>query len=117
MEDDNNTIHYSFINNIIFIIIIPIVIYLVVLFADMITDLVNPNKNYDSLIYFYINFFIIILLLAFLRSFVNNRLIKNYHLLSVIFIIAGPMILFHSKYFKIMKNINFLNNEKKNNIL
>ena len=107
MEKDNETIHYSFINNIIFIIIIPIVIYLVVLFADMLTDLVNPNKNYDSLVYFYINFMIIILLIAYLRSFVNEQIIKNYHLLSVIFFITGPMILFHSKYFRILKKIKF----------
>jgi hypothetical protein len=111
MEEENNTIHYSFTQNIIFIIIIPIVIYLVVLFADMLTDLVNPNKNYDSLVYFYINFLIIILLIAYLRSFVNNQYIKNYHLLSVVFFITGPMILFHSRYFRILKKIKFFNDE------
>lgn len=116
MDEENHTIHYSFLNNIIFIIIIPIIIYLVVLFADMITDLVNPNRNYDSLLYFYINFLIIILLLAFLRSFINNRLIKNYHLLSVVFIVASPIILLNSRYFKIIKNINFLNNNNNKNI-
>ena len=96
MEEENHTIHYSFLNNIVFIIIIPIVIYLVILFADMLTDLVNPNKNYDSLVYFYINFLIIVLLISYLRSFVNNQYIKNYHLLSIVFFIIGPMILFHT---------------------
>lgn len=114
MEEENNTIHYSFIENIIIIIIIPIVIYLIVLFADILTDLVNPNKNYNSIIYFYINFLIIILLISYLRSFVNNQLIKNYHLLSVVFFITGPIILFHSRYFRIIKNINLFND--KNNI-
>jgi hypothetical protein len=107
MEEENNTIHYSFTKNIIIIITIPIVIYLIVLFSDMLTDLVNPNKNYNNIVYFYINFLIIILLISYLRSFVNNELIKNYHLLSVVFFITGPIILFHSRYFKILKNINF----------
>jgi hypothetical protein len=107
MEEEEHAIHYSFTRNIIVIIIIPIVIYLMVLFADMLTDLVNPNKNYDSLVYFYINFLIIILLLSYLRSFVNNELIKNYHLLSVIFFVTGPIILIHSRYFRILKNFNF----------
>ena len=111
MEEENNTIHYSFTQNIIFIIIIPIVIYLVVIFADMLTDLVNPNKNYDSLVYFYINFLIIILLISYLRSFVNNKFIKNYHLLSVLFFITGPIILIHSRYFRILKKIKFFNDE------
>lgn len=106
-EEEKHSIHYSFLNNIVFIIIIPIIIYLVILFADILTDLVNPSKNYNSLVYFYINFLIIILLISYLRSFVNNELIKNFHLLSILFFITGPMILFHSKYFKAIKNINF----------
>jgi hypothetical protein len=107
MEEEDHSIHYSFINNIIYIIIIPIVIYLIVLFADIMTDLINPNKNYNSMVYFYINFIMIILLISYLRSFVNNQLIKNYHLLSVVFFITGPIILFHSKYVKTLKNIKF----------
>ena len=77
----------------------------------MLTNLANTNKNYDSLVYFYINFMIIILLIAYLRSFVNYQYIKNYHLLSVVFFITGPMILFHSRYFRILKKINFFNDE------
>lgn len=111
MEEENHTIHYSFIQNIFFIITIPIVIYIIVLFADTLTDLVNPNKNYDSLVYFYINFMIIILLISYLRSFVNNEYIKNYHLLSVVFFITGPIILFHSRYFRILKKIKFFKDE------
>ncbi len=80
----------------------------------MITDLVNPNKNYDSLVYFYINFFIIILLLSYLRSFVNDKLIKNDHILIFVFIIAGPIMLYHSKYFNVLKNINYFKNKKNN---
>ena len=111
MEEENHTIHYSFLNNIVFIIIIPIVIYLVIIFADMLTDLVNPNKNYDSLVYFYINFLILVFLLSYLRSFVNNQHIKNYHLLSIVFFIIGPIILFHGRYFRILKKINIFKNE------
>ena len=114
MDEENDKIHYSFLNNIIFIIIIPIIIYLIILFANMITDLVNPNKNYDSLVYFYINFLIIILLLSYLRSFVNDKLIKNDHILIFVFIIAGPIMLYHSKYFNVLKNINYFKNTKNN---
>ena len=113
MEEENHTIHYSFKQNIFFIIIIPIVIYIIVLFSDMLTDLVNPNRNYDNLVYFYINFIIIILLISYLRSFVNNQFIKNYHLLSVVFFITGPIILFHSRYFRILKKINFFKDDEK----
>jgi hypothetical protein len=73
----------------------------------MLTNLANTNKNYDSLVYFYINFMIIILFIAYLRSFVNNEYIKNYHILSVVFFITGLMILFHSRYFRILKKIKF----------
>lgn len=107
MDETKYSILYSFISNIIFIIIIPIVIYLIVLFANIITDLVNPNKNYDSLVYFYINFLIIILLLSYLRSLVDDELIKNDHILIFVFIIASPIMLYHSKYFNVLKNINY----------
>ena len=101
-------IHISLTQNILYIILLPIFIYIIVLISTSITDLLNPQNIENSIIYFYINFIIVIILLSYLRSFVGEELLQNKYLLSVIFVISGPIIVYNSKYFKILKK-NFFN--------
>ena len=102
-------IHESLQKNILYIIFLPIAIYIIVLISTSITDLLNSSNNINSIFYFYINFIIIIILLSYLRSYVGEELLKNKYLLSVIFVISGPIIVYNSKYFTILKQNNFFN--------
>lgn len=102
-------IHESLPKNILYIIFLPIAIYIIVLISTSITDLLNPSNNVNSIFYFYINFIIIIILLSYLRSYIGEELLKNKYLLSVIFVISGPIIVYNSKYFKILRENNFFN--------
>ena len=99
-------IHISITKNILYIILLPIIIYIIVLISTSITDLLNPKNIKNSIIYFYINFLIVIILLSYLRSYVGEELLQNKYLLSVIFVISGPIIVYNSKYFSILKQNN-----------
>jgi hypothetical protein len=101
-------IHISFTQNILYIILLPIFIYIIVLISTTITDLLNPQNIENSIIYFYINFIIVIILLSYLREYFGEELCQNKYLLSVIFVISGPIIVYNSKYFQILKK-NFIN--------
>ena len=102
-------IHESLQKSILYIIFLPIAIYIIVLISTSITDLLNPKNIENSIIYFYINFIIVIILLSYLRSYFGEEICKNKYLLSVIFIISGPIIVYNSKYFKILKKNNIFN--------
>jgi hypothetical protein len=99
-------IHISLPQNILYIILLPIIIYIIVLISTSITDLLNPKNIDNSIFYFYINFIIVIILLSYLRSYFGEEIYQNKYLLSVIFIISGPIIVYNSKYFKILKKNN-----------
>ena len=98
-------IHVSLQNNILYIILLPIFIYIIVLISTTITDFLNPYNIEYSIIYFYINFIIVIVLLSYLRSYFGEEICQNKYLLSVVFVISGPIIVYNSKYFKILKKI------------
>ncbi len=100
-------IHISLIKNIFHIILLPIFIYIIVLISTTITDFLNPQNIENSIIYFYINFIIVIVLLSYLRSYFGEEICQNKYLLSVVFVISGPIIVYNSKYFKILKQNNF----------
>ncbi len=100
-------IHISLTKNILYIILSPIFIYIIVLISTTITDLLNPHNIENSIIYFYINFIIVIVLLSYLRSYFGEEICQNKYLLSVVFVISGPIIVYNSKYFKILKQNNF----------
>lgn len=102
-------IHISFTRNILYIILLPILIYIIVSISTSITDLLNPKNIENSIIYFYINFIIVIILLSYLRSYFGEELCQNKYLLSVIFVISGPIIVYNSKYFGILKKKNIFN--------
>jgi hypothetical protein len=102
-------IHISFTQNIFYIILLPIFIYIIVLISTSITDLLNPKNIDNSIFYFYINFIIVIILLSYLREYFGEKLCQNKYLLSVIFVISGPIIVYHSKYFKILKQYKLFN--------
>jgi hypothetical protein len=102
-------IHESLQKNILFIILLPIAIYIIVFISTSITDLLNTSNNDNNIFYFYINFIIIIILLSYLRSYIGEEILKNQYLLSVIFVISGPIIVYNSKYFKILQQNNFFN--------
>jgi hypothetical protein len=99
-------IHVSLTKNLLYIVILPIFIYIIVLISTSITNLLNPKNIENSIIYFYINFIIVIILLSYLRSYFGEEICKNKYLLSVVFIISGPIIVYNSKYFKILKQNN-----------
>ena len=102
-------IHESLQKSILYIIFLPIAIYIIVLISTSITDLLNPKNIENSIIYFYINFIIVIILLSYLRSYFGEEICQNKYLLSVIFVISGPIIVYNSKYFKILKKNNIFN--------
>ena len=99
-------LHESLQKSILYIILLPIAIYIIVLISTSITDLLNPKNIENSIIYFYINFIIVIILLSYLRCYFGEEVCQNKYLLSVIFIISGPIIVYNSKYFKILKKNN-----------
>lgn len=102
-------IHILLTKNILYIILLPIFIYIIVLISTTITDLLNPYDIENSIIYFYINFIIVIVLLSYLRCYFREEICQNKYLLSVVFVISGPIIVYNSKYFKILKQNKFFN--------